>query len=130
MDISSAVVPLLLILMIFGVTAALCVAAFVVYRARLREQKNYERSLKMVPILIHLPPPSEDIKAGGRDTRDVADEMISQAQTMYNVILSTATRGFKSSFYGQRHMSFEIVAHGGLIHYYAVVPTVLIDAIK
>lgn len=130
MDISSAVVPLLLILMIFGVTAALCVAAFVVYRARLREQKNYERSLKMVPILIHLPPPSEDIKVGGRDTRDVADEMISQAQTMYNVILSTATRGFKSSFYGQRHMSFEIVAHGGLIHYYAVVPTVLIDAIK
>ncbi len=116
--------------MIFGVTAACCIAAFVVYRARLRERKNYERSLKMVPILIHLPPPSEDIKAGGRDTRDVADEMISQAQTMYNVILSTATRGFKSSFYGQRHMSFEIVAHGGLIHYYAVVPTVLIDAIK
>ena len=120
----------MLIIMIFGVTAAIVVTAFVFYRARLREQKNYERSLKMVPIMIHLPPPSEDIKAGGRDTRDVADEMISQAQTMYNVILSTATRGFKSDFYGQRHMSFEVVAHGGLIHYYAVVPTVLIDAIK
>lgn len=130
MDFSSIVVPLVVILMIFGVTVAISVLAFVLYRAKVREQKNYERSLKMIPILIHLPPPSEDVKSEGRDARDVADEVISQAQTMYNVILSSTTRGFKSDFYGQRHMSFEIVAHGGLIHYYAVVPTVLVDNVR
>ena len=31
------------------------------YRKMLREAKNYERGLKMVPLLIHLPPSSEDI---------------------------------------------------------------------
>lgn len=49
---------------------------------------------------------SEDIDAGSRDSRDVVDETVSQAQTMYNVISSTATKGFKSRFYGQRHISF------------------------
>ena len=49
---------------------------------------------------------------------------------MYNIISSTATKGFKSKVYGQRHMSFEIVARSGLVHYYAVVPLVLVDVIR
>lgn len=49
---------------------------------------------------------------------------------MYNIISSTATKGFKSKVYGQRHISFEIVARGGLVHYYAVVPLVLVDVIR
>ncbi len=101
-------------------------------RGSLRESKNYERGLKMVPIMIHLPPASDDINrdSGGRDRRDLTDEMLSQAQTMYNIISSTATRGFKSKVYGQRHMSFEIVAKDGLIFYYVVVPTVLVDVVR
>ena len=59
----------------------------------LREQKNYERSLKMVPLLIHLPPPSEDTQANGRDERDVTEETISKAQTIYNIIASTLQKG-------------------------------------
>ena len=31
-----------------------------------RDRKNFERSLKMVPMLIHLPPSTDDIQAGGR----------------------------------------------------------------
>lgn len=100
------------------------------YRKTLREAKNYERGLKMVPLLIHLPPSSDDIEAGGRDARDITEEVLSQAQVMYNIIASTATRGFKSKVYGQRHISFEMVAHGGLVYYYAVVPTVLEDVIR
>ncbi|MGH7196181.1 MAG: type IV secretory system conjugative DNA transfer family protein [Candidatus Saccharimonadales bacterium] len=100
------------------------------YRKVLREAKNYERGLKMVPLLIHLPPSSDDIEAGGRDARDIAEEAISQAQTMYNIISSTATKGFKSKLYGQRHLAFEIVASRGLIHYYVVVPLVLLDVIR
>lgn len=95
-----------------------------------RESKNYERGLKMIPMLIHLPPSGDDIETGNRDERDVTEEMLSQAQVMYNIISSTATKGFKSRVYGQRHISFEIVAVGGLIYYYAVVPAVLTDVIR
>lgn len=104
--------------------------AFSQYRKTLREAKNYERGLKMVPMLIHLPPSSDDLETSGRDERDVTEEVLSQAQVMYNIIASTATKGFKSRLYGQRHISFEIVASGGLVHYYTVVPAVLVDVVK
>jgi hypothetical protein len=100
------------------------------YRNILREAKNFERGLKMVPLLIHLPPSSNDIEMGGRDARDVAEETISQAQIMYNIISSTAMKGFKTKLYGQRHLAFEIVATKGLIHYYVVVPVAMLDVIK
>lgn len=104
--------------------------AFLMYRKTLRDAKNYERGLKMVPILIHLPPASEDIAGDNRDKRDLTEEVLSQAQVMYNIIASTATKGFKSKIYGQRHLSFEIVARDGLVFYYAVVPTVLTDVVR
>lgn len=100
------------------------------YRNIMREAKNYERGLKMVPLLIHIPPASDDIAAGGRDERDITEETISQAQVMYNIIASTVTKGFKSKLYGQRHLSFEIVGNKGLIHYYVVVPMALLDVVK
>ena len=100
------------------------------YRKTLREAKNFERGLKMVPMMIHLPPLSDDLETGGRDERDVTEEILSQAQVMYNIIASTATKGFKSRVYGQRHLSFEIVAREGLVHYYTVVPVVLVDVVR
>lgn len=104
---------------------------FLQYRRVLREAKNYERGLKMVPLYIHIPPISSDIGEGSsRDERDITDEAISQAQVMYNIIASTAGKGFKSRLYGQRHMSFEIVAHEGLVHYYAIVPISLVAVIQ
>ena len=64
----------------------------------------------MVPMLIHLPPPSDDIESNGRDVRDVVDETISKAQIIYNIIASTLQKGFKGKFYGQRHFGFELWA--------------------
>lgn len=110
--------------------SAVGIFAFSQYRKTLREAKNYERGLKMVPMLIHLPPTSDDIQGNGRDERDLTEEVLSQAQVMYNIIASTATKGFKSKIYGQRHLSFEIVAQGGLVHYYTVVPSVLVDVVR
>ncbi len=104
--------------------------AFMQYRKVLREAKNYERGLKMIPMYIHIPPISSDIEGNGRDERDLTEEVLSQAQVMYNIIASTATKGFKSRIYGQRHISFEIVAHEGLVHYYVVAPVSLVDVIK
>jgi hypothetical protein len=120
-------VAVLAILIFGGVIIAFI---YMAYQRTLREAKNYERGLKMVPMHIHLPPPSEDIDGASRDSRDVTDELISQAQMMYSIIASTAQKGFKHRIYGQRHMSFEIVAKGGIIYYYAVVPVVLLDTVK
>lgn len=118
------------VVIIVLVLAGAGTVAFMQYRKLLREAKNYERGLKMVPLYIHIPPISADIEGNGRDERDLTEEVISQAQVMYNIIASTATKGFKSKVYGQRHMSFEIVAHEGLVHYYAVVPISLVDVIQ
>ena len=124
-----ALIALFLIIVILGVGGAIWAIAL---RKSVRESKNYERGLKMIPIMIHLPPASDDISndSSGRDQRDLTEEALSQAQSMYNIISSTATRGFKSKIYGQRHLSFEIVARDGLIYYYVVVPTVLIEVVK
>lgn len=102
------------------------------YRKFLQESKNYERGLKMVYLHIHLPPSSTDLESTGssRDQRDLTDEILSQAQVMYSIIASTVYSGFKARLFGQRHLSFEIVAKDGLIYYYAVVPMSLIDIIK
>jgi hypothetical protein len=108
-------------------------AAPVVYsqvRKRIREQKNYERGLKMVPLLIHLPPPSDDTELAGRDVRDIVDENISKAQVIYNIIASTVQKGFKAQFYGQRHFAFEIVGTKGFAYFYAAVPLALVDVVK
>ena len=95
-----------------------------------RRRKNIARALKMVPMMIHLPPSTDDIEVGGRDERDVINEQISEAQVMYSIISSTLKKGLKSKLYGQKHISFEIVAHDGFINYYAVVPAVLTETIK
>lgn len=121
------VIALVLIAMIIIAAGAI---VYLIYRASLREAKNYERGLKMVPMLIHLPPTSEDLDGGGRDERDLVEEMLSQAQVMYNIISSTALKGFKHRIYGQRHVSFEIVARQGLVYYYVVAPIVLVDIVK
>ncbi len=121
---------------VIGFLAALILAGFVFgffywqYRKVVREAKNYERGLKMVPFKIHIPPASDDIESGQRDERDVTEETISQAQVLYNIIASTATKGFRSKVYGQRHIAFEIMASKGLIDYYVAVPIVLVDVVQ
>ncbi len=111
---------------------ALFVAPIMFYQARMRmrEQKNIERGLKMVPMLIHLPPPSEDSEVAGRDLRDLIDENISKAQIVYNIIASTLQKGMKTRIYGQRHFGFEIVGTNGFVHFYAAVPLALIEVVK
>jgi len=99
-------------------------------RSLAREQKDYERGLKMVPLLIHLPPPSDDTDAAGRDVRDIIDENISKAQIIYNILASTFQKGWSGRRYGQRHFGFEIVGSQGLVYFYAAVPVSLVDVVK
>lgn len=118
---------------LFGTLVVLLIGGPIIYlhsRKILREQKNYERGLKMVPLLIHLPPISEDREAGGRDVRELVDENISQAQILYGIIGSTLQKGFKSKFYGQRHFAFEIIGTHGFVQFYVAVPVALVEVIK
>lgn len=114
---------------LFLVAATGLAIAISVIISRKRKAKKYERGLKMVPLLIHLPPSTDDIDKGGRDERDVTGEVVSQAQTMYSILASTASKK-RSKIYGEKHFSFEIIAKNGLIHYYAMVPAVLEETVK
>lgn len=98
---------------------------------RINQKKlKYERGLSMVPLLIHLPPASEDTELNGRDVRDLVDENISKAQIIYNIISSTLQKSLKNHVYGQRHFAFEIVGLKGFVHLYAVVPADFISVMQ
>ncbi len=98
---------------------------------KLNQKKlKYERGLSMVPLLIHLPPPSEDTELNGRDVRDLVDENISKAQIIYNIIASTMEQSFKNRFHGQRHFGFEIVGMKGFVHLYVAVPADFVSVME
>ena len=119
------------ILAVGAVVVVFVVVMAVLARTRvLQKRKKYERGLKMVPLLIHLPPSTDDIHGSGRDERDVINEVVSQAQVMYSILASTLKKGNSARVYGQRHFSFEIIAKDGLIRYYALVPAVLTETVK
>src|SRR5574344_403574 len=118
---------------VIGIFLALIVVIVLIvkYFNNKRKGKDYERSLKMIPLLIHLPPETSDIERGGRDERDITNEIISQATVMYSIIAGTiAKKSIKTRLYGQKAFSFEIVAKDGLIKYYAVVPAVLTETVR
>jgi hypothetical protein len=124
----TVIIFIVIALVVIAATAAPII--FLQTRRRIRERKNYERGLKMIPLLIHLPPTSEDTESNGRDVRDVTEENISKAQIIYNIIASTLQKGFKAKFYGQRHFAFEIVGSKGFVHFYAAVPVALVEVVK
>lgn len=123
---------LLIIIAIFILVTSAIVGPIIYIQSRRnsREQKSYERGLKMVPLLIHLPPPSDDTELNGRDIRDLVDENISKAQIIYNIIASTYQKGWRNKLYGQKHISFEIVGVQGFVHFYVAVPVTLVDVVK
>lgn len=124
-------VLIVVVLCILAALSAIGGALYVRISSRLRLQKNYERGLKMVALLIHLPPPSDDTEVGGRDVRDVIEENISKAQIIYNIVASTLQKGgFKTKLYGQRHFAFEIVGVKGFVHFYAAVPITMVEVVK
>ena len=112
---------------------ALILLIAIVFGARiskLRKAKKYEHGLKMTSLLIHLPPPTDDIEGGSRDERDITTEAVSKAQVMYSILASTVDKGWKIRLYGQKHFSFEIIAKDNFIKYYAVVPESLKETVK
>src|SRR5262249_3753851 len=77
-------------------------------------------------LLIHLPPPSADTQAQGRDVRDVRRENAPQAEAVYNLIVGTGQEGVKSRFYCGRNVALEIVDFGRISGFYSGVPGSLV----
>lgn len=123
------VLPLIIIGALILV-ASMGVVFYLRSRKLLREAKNYERGLKMVPLYIHMPPLSDDIDSGSRDKRDIVEENVSRAQVLYGILANTTKKGFKSNFYGQRHISLEIIAVKGFVKFYTAVPAPLVSVIE
>jgi hypothetical protein len=121
---------LLVVLVFFALAAGLGGVAYFTYKRKMRRAKAIERGLKMVPILIRLPPPSSDTASGSRDIREVMREKTAQAEVLYDLLGGTATEGFKSNFYGQRHVAFELIVIDGLVHFFAVAPVALVSIVK
>ena len=112
-----------LLVFLFGV--------FLVVRSKKRLDKNVERGLLMTNLRIYLPPVSEDVDSKTRDSRDVVEENISRATSLYNLLTSTAEKkGFEAAYYGQDHMGFEIIAKAGETCFYAVAPDNLVPVIR
>ena len=119
------------IIAVFAVAVVvLGVVGFLGYRKNLHKAKSIERGLKMVPLLIHLPPQSDDTEQSNRNVQDVIREKTAQAEVLYGLIAGTFKQGFGSSFYGQRHVAFELVASDGLVHFYAAVPVAMVSTIE
>lgn len=114
----------LLAITFLGLLGFVC---FLVYRKMVRRTKDIERSLKLVPLQIKLPP-SEASESGGRDTRELFKENISKAEGIFN-LLSGITAN-KSAVYGNRYVSFEIIAEGGMIYFYVAVPVTLLSTVQ
>ncbi len=124
------------------IVIGLLVAGFFIARRIFRRAKEIERSLKMVPLLVKLPP-AEANEATMRDSRELIKENISRAEGLFNIaatIGSTKTKSFldymiglsafKRWFFGRKHLSFELVASEGQIFFYVVVPVSLVSTIE
>lgn len=121
---------LLTSIIILSVVSA-CFFVYSIYTKSKRESKNFERGLKMVAYFIHIPPTSSDLESNGRDERDLNTEVISQTEYLYNILSSTFVKtDFFKKISGQRHISLEIIANKGLVHYYVITPQVLSDVVK
>lgn len=115
-----------MIIMLIIFLAILATIGYFWYRKISRRAKDIERSLKMVPLLLKLPPQETD--EGNRDLRELMKENIAKAEGVFNLLSGVATE--KSNFYGKKHIALEIVADGKNISFYAVVPATLLSAVQ
>jgi hypothetical protein len=116
---------LLIFILIIALGAGAGIAVYL-YVKNKRESKDVERSLKLIPLLVNIPP--RESEKEGKDVREAIKENISKAEGVYRLL--SGISGKKSKIYGQRYVSFEIVAVGKKIYFYVAVPVSLVDAVK
>lgn len=96
------------------------------YVKKQRRSKQVERSLKLVPLLLKIPP--RETNDERRDIREAVKENISKAEGIFRLLSGIASK--KSRLYGQRYVAFEVVADAKQIYFYTAVPAVLLEPVK
>ncbi|MEI7818621.1 MAG: DUF87 domain-containing protein, partial [bacterium] len=117
---------ILMLTILFGVVVGVGVFAAWFLRRKMSHSKDIERSLKLVPLMLKLPPAEED--EGQRDIREKIKENVSRAEGIYTLLSGIATN--RRWLYSQRHLSFEIVAQGEQIFFYVAVPISLVSSVE
>lgn len=116
-----------LILLLFTLFLAVSsVIGFFIYLKITRRSKDVERSLKLVPLLLKIPP--QETGDENRDERELVKENISKAEGVYRLLSGISAK--KSKINGQRYVSFEVIAKGKQIYFYVAVPASLLAAVK
>ncbi len=121
----SDIMPLVIFIAVIVLLGFAGAVAFL-FVQKSRHSKSVERSLKLVPLLIKIPP--RETPTEGRDSREAAKENISKAEGVYRLLSGISAK--KSRLYGQRYVGFEIVAIGKQIFFYAAVPASLLEPVK
>lgn len=127
---------ILLIVIISSTVAFFGVLGFIsFYRGTEYHKKQVERALKMVPFEIKIPQNFGQEKiAGYRDQREIARELIANAENMFNTLFAIYKGGIKNAFknfiYRPRHIALEIVAAEKEIRFYIAVPYVLSSMVE
>ena len=116
----------LFILLALVIIVAIVALGLYFYINKSRRSKDVERSLKLVPLLLKIPP--REAANENRDMREAIKENISKAEGIFRLMSGIASK--KNKLYGQRYVSFEVVAHGKQIFFYTAVPVSLLDAAK
>lgn len=119
-------ITILIVLIALIILAAVVAAAFALYLTKARRSKDVERSLKLVPLLLKIPP--REASSDNRDMREAIKENISKAEGIFRLLSGISTK--KSRLYGQRYVSFEVIGHGKQIFFYVAVPVSLLDSVK
>ena len=112
-------VPVAILLMLFG---------WWNFRAHARRAKAIERSLKMVPLLVKLPP-LENPDSDAQNEQASVEAQLGRAEQLF-AILSGVADPKSSNLYGQRHLALEIVAYESQVYFYIVTPIGLLSAVE
>ncbi len=97
------------------------------YIVKTRRHKDVERSLKLVTLLVKIPP-LEVAQDSTRDFREQVRENASKAEGIFRMLTGIGRKKF--SLRGQRYVSFEVVANGKEIFFYIAVPAKLLVPVK
>jgi len=104
------------------------IIGFFVFRKILRSEKKLPSAFQKVILLITVPKEA-DLKDEEGHGQETMEQMLVEAEAFMNALGGMkAQRGLQAAMSGrQDHISFEIVAHQGLISFYVVVPQYLRD---
>ncbi len=98
------------------------------FRRKTRRAKDIERSLKMVPLLVKLPPLSV-AEGQNTDSQTMVQEQIGHAEQLF-AALSGIAQNKKKGWYGQRHIGLEIVAYESELYFYVIAPISLLSIVQ